>query len=718
MSIVNDIINEANGYLAKGNIDSAIVLYNSTLYMDISKKDKSAFNYALGLLYYTKGLLNDSDKCFTQSIKYHYNTSDSFNYKGLIAKINHDVPTAEKYYSEALKNNSKNAFAMNNLANLLINKGDNATAKKLLINAARIQKNNPIPRYNLMKFAIATNDSQLEEFKQDYIEKSLNQIYFIENEGKVKYSEYKNNKDLEQDTMVSKYIQSIQTSDLKQSELLLDSIIDQSYDFKKSNSKTKKALGSLYARKANALLGLKEYGSALKEFDSAVSLLGLKSSILVNKGICLSNLNQTKEAISYFNKLENVNDASGLIAKCTLAKIALDENMRKDYNLKEPQLYFASVLKKLSEKNFNQIDNSKFKVSEAVIEGTNSEKCFVFRRALSGVETKKVFEKEQDALKNFYYSSNQLNLDLKVVRPLGIVENTRGYNTIVLTRAAGNTVLDELINLRKQDELSININKTTNKIANKITNAKLDSIFDNLAEEFVKVRLIGNHSCEKLTDKLHSKDIDSNTLLYQGFIMNKFIGNKDYSGSIYNLMSSNKANLISSVIEQDYNLIARILAHQNADFYKDMSLKNILISNDNFVHIDFETMRNFPFVLDVATALNMGDFITNKDALAKKIYDANNELSLKLNLPNGNLGSLEEFIIALHAAGVQRGLTHHASFTDWHTRLGRDEYKMLARETLNNVISDLIWLKDNALVTSSEKDKIYSMGNLLTEVYN
>jgi hypothetical protein len=551
-----------------------------------------------------------------------------------------------------------------------------------------------------VKIATITNDSQLNEFMYDYIKTSLNQIYFLENKGKLNYLQVSK----EQGTLVSMYIESMHTTDLEKSKTLLDFLIHETESFTKCSHKNKKAIGSLHVRNANVLLNLNEPDLALKEYDLAINLIGLKPSILVNKSICLNKLDRTSEAIAYFKKISRINSVSGLIAECNLAQIAFDEDTKISYKLKDPKEYFNLVLKKLTAKSFNQIDNSRFQVSEAVIEGTNSEKCFVFRRASSNIKTKQIFEKEEKALKNFYYSNNELGFNLKVVRPLGIVENIRGYDTIVLTRGMGNTVLEELLNLEKQNKRD-----------------EINLLFDNLTQEFVKARLIGNYSCAELTDKLHSEDKQSNMLLYNNLITNKFIGTKDYLGSIYNVVNLKKADEIKLAIEQNYSLISKILAYQNADFYKDMSLKNILISNNSFIHLDFETLRNFPFVLDVATALNMGDFATDKDKIAKNIYYKNIELSSNIKLTSNNynnLGTLEEFTIALHAAGVQRGLTHHASFTDWHNRIGKEEYKQLAKDSLNNSIKDLIWLKENCIFNLIEKDKITSMYNLFTEIYN
>jgi hypothetical protein len=85
---------------------------------------------------------------------------------------------------------------------------------------------------------------------------------------------------------------------------------------------------------------------------------------------------------------------------------------------------------------------------------------------------------------------------------------------------------------------------------------------------------------------------------------------------------------------------------------------------------------------------------------------------------NNTLGTLEEFTIALHAAGIQRGLTHHASFNDWHNRLKKEEYKQLAKDSLDNSIKDMIWLKENGQFNTVEKNKIYTLYNLLTEIYH
>ena len=120
----------------------------------------------------------------------------------------------------------------------------------------------------------------------------------------------------------------------------------------------------------------------------------------------------------------------------------------------------------------------------------------------------------------------------------------------------------------------------------------------------------------------------------------------------------------------------------------------------------------------MCTVFNMGNYIREKDKLFKKIFDLNNELIQTKPefqaINNEDFLNLEKFMIAGHAAGVERSMAHHASCTDWHNRLHKEGYDELAKECIRNGLTDLAWLKDNGPFAQDGKDKIKRLEDAFT----
>ncbi len=691
MSKITELIRKADAFWEKQDFKQAIYTYISVLEQKPKASLKKKISYCLGMLSFSAGELDSADRFFDESIKLGYRKSESLNYKGIIAKAGKNLALAEELYEKSLLADKKNTYAMNNLANLLSEKGEFAGAESLLVRASWIDAKNPYPRYNLLQLYKSQGKQDTKQLELEYIKISLKQIHLLEENNKPAFGAAA---DCE-DTIIGKYFAAMNTSDHKKSKALLEEVLHESSKVTSPRKEAAEAIGSINVRLGNSLIQLEEWNEAIARYKTASDILGEKESILLNLAVCLKNSGRIDEAASYFAKVSRSKSSSGLAAKCNLAGVAADENVKQSHSLKSPQEYFRLVLESLKRKNFRLIDESKYEVSEAVVEGTNVNESYVFRRAPVSMKSSKVFQAEGKAIDNFHRENEKLGFGLNIIRYAGFIPDVHGYDTIVFSRSRGESMLDVLLDMKRKDDLD-----------------GISCLFELLADELVKIRIIGNLCCKDLLSKVHSLDEEKNKVYYQLKVMEKFVGNPGYYGSLQFAAGLHKAEESRIMIGKNYDAVAGMLAGLKEDFYKDVSLKNVLVLRGTLEHIDFETLRNLPFALEVATALSMGDFVRNKDELIKRIFEKNEELSKDLGL--SSLGSPEEFAVAVHAAGVQRGLIHHASFTDWKNRLNRQGYDLLAKDCVKSVLFDLQWLKENS---SADKEKLLALEYTLSQIY-
>lgn len=691
----------AQSEFQEGNFKSAKEYGNLALNSCKNDRDRAILNHFLGIISFNEHSYLEAKNYFGISIKSNYKKSESLNFLALIAKSECDKTLCEKLLHKSIKSNKANIAAVNNLANLLIENDDYLSAKEILEKAALKNKKNALLRYNLSKLYSLQGEKDISnKMYGDYVLLSFDEIFDFENNKSLKFFSSQS----QAQTILESYVYSITLKDQKEKISNLEKLLLEAKSIKDKSMKTDSVIYTIMVRIANSFLDLKDYQKALNMFESASSINQNNETVEVNKGICLSHLDRRKEAIDCFKKAAWRKDRSGISALCNLANMAAISSIKEEFLLYDPKEYFKFVLKNIDKESFNTIDESKYNISEAVISQTNSNLCYIFRRAKSSKHTLNLLKNENLAIKKFHEVNNQYNLKLNIVNPIAVIENIKGFDTHILSRCTGEELLSKLVELKSDNN-----------------NEAIKDYFLHLSKDLPKIRLIGNlifsYPQNPLLKQSYSLSYGENTILLKKKILDKFIGGEDYRGSLYNVCGVKNSQLVEFAIESNYLAVSGLISDLSADFYKDVSLKNVIANTPSLEHIDFEELRNLPFAFEVANALNMGDFVIDKDEIIDNIYEGCGSLSEKLNIKLPKLGSLEEFTIHVHAAGVHRGLIHHASFIDWKNRLNKPHYGQLAKDTLINTINDLSWIKANAELNSDDNSKINALEDALSTVY-
>jgi len=204
---------------------------------------------------------------------------------------------------------------------------------------------------------------------------------------------------------------------------------------------------------------------------------------------------------------------------------------------------------------------------------------------------------------------------------------------------------------------------------------KADSLFSEIVNERGAIK-------KRLEDKIIKETEDYkkgyNKLIQKIEVKETSLINDDYIQRLEDIKNkinsklNREDNIFKEEFFKDYSVILEIISDLKPGAYKDSIFKNFLIDyRDNLVTIDFETLRNLPYQMDLATAFEFEDnSISDNDSeensrknLLKVYVQKFNEQIEKYNLQKEKIENFEDFEKAYYTCAVQRSLVHYGSFS-------------------------------------------------------
>lgn len=176
-------------------------------------------------------------------------------------------------------------------------------------------------------------------------------------------------------------------------------------------------------------------------------------------------------------------------------------------------------------------------------------------------------------------------------------------------------------------------------------------------------------------------------------------------------------NIFEQKFLENYSVILEIISDLKPGAYKDSIFKNFLIDyENNLIAIDFETLRNLPYQMDLATAFEFEDsHISDNDSEENsrknllKIYAQKfNEQIKEYDLQKEKIENFEDFEKGYYACAVQRALIHYGSFSS----LGYDYDKCI--KFIDRAIWNINKLRSYFPQESGEYQKLGTLQGLLT----
>lgn len=183
-------------------------------------------------------------------------------------------------------------------------------------------------------------------------------------------------------------------------------------------------------------------------------------------------------------------------------------------------------------------------------------------------------------------------------------------------------------------------------------------------------------------------------------------------------MLNHEDDIFKQKFLKNYSMILKMVSDLKPGAYKDSIFKNFLVDyKNNLVAIDFESLRNLPYQMDLATALEFEDrSISDNDSeensrknLLKVYAQTFNEQIEKYNLSKEKIEDLEGFEKAYYACAVQRALVHYGSFSS----LQYDYSKCI--KFIDRAIWNINKLKSYFSQNSKECQKLNNLQELLTD---
>ncbi len=588
-------------------------------------------NYLLGVLNYLQGNMEKAKGYFSSAMESKTRDAAASNFLGVI-ELNSNPSAARAHFEHASRRGYPQA--MHNLANL-IKEDEPERAFALYRRASRKDKGNPAILYQLWKL------SGRERYRKKYLKASLEVI----GEDKEKCTTYGSETDF-----LDRYKKALQ-DDTTQG---LEQLVTEASSIGRLKRQEKRGLASIVYSIGNKWFSQSAFRKAKDAYLRSLHL-DPQPHTWNNLGACEMELEEYEQALKGFknaigNDLESSVLALGNLA--SLASLGLP-------HMNQPKDYWKRALSIIPQERFKLIDHAKFQVAEASFENTNMPNLYIFKRVPKSHS--EALQKESEAILRFHKASAELGLALKTVDHHAYIPKA---DTLILGRITGNNMLDCLIQRR---DLKM----------------PFDDLIELIVQTLAQVRTVGMHSCKDLLYDVHPSNHVENAFGASIGLLTKVKGNSA-SASFY---SRDGLNKLVRAIESNYPSLALNIAKLPPDFYKDNSLKNMIFYDGRVEVLDFEELRNSPFVMDIATALEMGRFEFDREETLDRIISLTNALASDANIQKIKID--DKLIIGYYTAAVHKSLAHHASFRDWYLRLGKEGYDCLAWECIDNCIDAL-----------------------------
>ena len=152
-----------NSLLALGKIDRAVEAYGAALASAASDEERSRAHFNLGIAHFNRGSPTEASSHFRAAVELPAALNQAQLHQaqvhlGLIAKACGDGESAQRIFEEVIASEPGNVFALNNLATLLLERGNLERADELLDQALRIDPGCAGAHVNVAVLALRRHD--------------------------------------------------------------------------------------------------------------------------------------------------------------------------------------------------------------------------------------------------------------------------------------------------------------------------------------------------------------------------------------------------------------------------------------------------------------------------------------------------------------------------------------------------------------------------------